>query len=108
MRTLLNPQQTRLFDPFDSVLSPKSRQRLLDSWPGVFRHVLLQRMPADAFVYFDPTQGRPSKELYGMAGLIFLAEYFNWTKEQAVDAYCLHMDVHYALNLEPVAYCRFQ
>jgi len=104
MRNLVNPQQTRLFDPFDSVLTPKSRQRLLDSWPGVFRHVLLELMPADALAeHFDPTQGRPSKELYSIAGLIFLAEYFNWTQEQAVDAYCFHMDVHYALNLEPVA-----
>jgi hypothetical protein len=104
MRTLVNPQQTRLFDPFNSVLTPKALQRLLDSWPGVFRYVLLELMPAGALAkHFDPAMGRPSKELYSMAGLIFLAEYFNWTKDQAVNAYCFHMDVHYALNLEPVA-----
>lgn len=104
MRTLVNPQQTRLFDPFDGVLTPRSRQHLLDSWPGVFRHVLLDLMPADALAeHFDPTMGRPSKELYSMAGLIFLAEYFNWTKDETLDAYCFHMGVHYALNLEPVA-----
>jgi hypothetical protein len=104
MRTLVNPQQTRLFDPFDGVLTPKARRRLLDGWPGAFRHVLLELMPADALAeHFDPTMGRPSKELYSMAGLIFLAEYFNWTKDEALDAYCFHMDVHYALNLEPVA-----
>ena len=61
-------------------------------------------MPADALAeHFDPTMGRPSKELYSMAGLIFLAEYFNWTQDETLDAYCFHMDVHYALNLEPVA-----
>ncbi len=38
-----------------------------------------------------------------MAGLIFLKECFHWTKDEAVNAYCFHMDVHYALNLEPVA-----
>lgn len=104
MRTLVNPQQTRLFDPFDGVLTPKARQRLLDSWPGVFRHVLLELMPADALAeHFDPTMGRPSKELYSMAGLIFLAEYFNWTKDETLEAYCFHRGVHYALNLEPVA-----
>jgi hypothetical protein len=104
MRTLINPQQTRLFDPFDSVLTPKARQRLLDSWPGVFRYVLLELMPAGTLAeHFDPVMGRPSKELYSMAGLIFLAEYFNWTKDEALNAYCFHMDVHYALNLEPVA-----
>jgi hypothetical protein len=104
MRTLVNPQQTRMFDPFDGVLTPKARQHLLDSWPGAFRHVLLELMPADALAeHFDPTMGRPSKELYSMAGLIFLAEYFNWTKDEALEAYCFHMGVHYALNLEPVA-----
>jgi len=104
MRTLVNPQQTRMFDSFDGVLSPKARRRLIDSWPGVFRHVLLERMPADALArHFAPTMGRPSKELYSMAGLIFLAEYFNWTREETLNAYCFHLDVHYALNREPVA-----
>jgi hypothetical protein len=104
MRTLINPQQTRLFDPFNGVLTPKARQRLLDSWPGVFRYVLLELMPAGTLAeHFDPVMGRPSKELYSMSGLIFLAEYFDWTKDEALNAYCFHMDVHYALNLEPVA-----
>lgn len=104
MRKLVDPQQTRLFDPFDSVLTEQTRRRLLNDWPGVFRHVLLELMPADALAeHFDPTMGRPSKELYSMAGLIFLKECFDWTKAQAVDAYCFHMNVHYALNLEPVA-----
>lgn len=34
MRNLVNPQQIRLFDPFDSVLTPQARRRLLDRWPG--------------------------------------------------------------------------
>ena len=91
MRTVINPQQARLFDPFNNVLTPKARQRLLDSWPGVFRHVLLELMPAGALAeHFDPAMGRPSKELYSMAGLIFLAEYFNGTKDEALDAYRGH------------------
>ena len=104
MRTLINPQQTRLFDPFDSVLTPQTRKHLLAGWPGVFRHVLLELMPAGALAeHFDPVMGRPSKELYAMAGLIFLKECFHWTKDEALDAYRFHMNVHYALNLEPVA-----
>jgi len=104
MRTLVDPRQTRLFDPFDSVLTDQTRTHLLESWPGVFRHVLLELMPAEALAkHFDPAMGRPSKELYSMAGLIFLQECFDWTKDQAVNAYRYHMDVHYALNLEPVA-----
>ena len=60
MRTLVNPGQTRLFDPFDSVFTPKARQHLLDSWPGVFRHVLLELMPAGALAeHFDATTDVP-------------------------------------------------
>jgi hypothetical protein len=93
-----------MFDPFDSVLTPQTRKHLLDGWPGVFRHVLLELMPARALAkHFDPAMGRPSKELYSMAGLIFLKECFDWINEEALNAYRYHMDVHYALNLEPVA-----
>ncbi len=58
MRKLIDPRQTRLFDSFDSVLTPQTRRRLLNDWPGVFRHVLLERMPADALAdHFDPALG---------------------------------------------------
>ncbi|MDD5458721.1 MAG: hypothetical protein PHF37_04965 [Phycisphaerae bacterium] len=63
----------KLVDPFDSVLAPQTRKHLLDSWPEVFRHVLLEKMPVGALSeHFDPVMGRPSKELYSMVGLIFL------------------------------------
>jgi len=105
MHTIVNPQQTQLFDPFDSVLTEKTRKRLLDGWPGVFRHVILELMPVDAVSgHFDPTMGRPTKELYSMAGLLLIQEFRNWTKSDALEAYRFHMDVHYALNLEPVTH----
>jgi len=105
MHNIVNPQQTRLFDPFDNVLTEKTRRRLLKNWPGVFRHVILELMPVDAISgHFDPILGRPTKELYSMAGLILLMEFMDWTKDQALDAYSFNMDVHYALNLEPVAH----
>ena len=105
MHKIVNPQQTRLFDPFDRVLTEKTRKRLLDNWPGVFRHIILELMPIDAVSgHFDPTMGRPTKELYSMAGLLLIQEFMNWTKEQALDAYSFSMNVHYALNLEPVTH----
>jgi hypothetical protein len=105
MHKIVNPQQTRLFDPFDSVLTEKTRKRLLDGWPGVFRHIILELMPVDAVSgYFDPTMGRPTKELYSMAGLLLLMEFMDWTKQEALDAYSFRMDIHYALNLEPVTH----
>ncbi len=105
MHKIVNPQQTRLFDPFDHVLTEKTRKRLLDSWPGVFRHVILELMPVDAISgHFAPAMGRPTKELYSIAGLLLIQEFMDWTKEQSLDAYRFHMNVHYALNLEPVTH----
>jgi len=104
MKTVNSPQETRLFDSYDPVLNERARQCLLDDWPGVFRHVILELMPVDELgSHLHPTMGRPSKELYSMAGLILLMEMKNWTKKEAVFQYCFNMAVHYALNLEPVA-----
>jgi len=59
MHKIVNPQQIRLFDPFDSVLTEKTRKRLLDCWPGVFRHVILELMPVDTVSgHFEPMMGR--------------------------------------------------
>ncbi len=50
MKKIVNPKQIQLFDPFDSVLTPKTRKRLLDGWPGVFRHIILDLMPDELLV----------------------------------------------------------
>ena len=105
MKKIVNPKQIQLFDPFDSVLTPKTRKRLLDGWPGVFRHIILELMPVDAVSeHFDPAMGRPTKELYSIAGLLLIQEFMDWTKDEALDAYSFNMNVHYALNLEPVTH----
>jgi hypothetical protein len=104
MRRIVNPQQTRLFDSFNPVLTDQTQRLLLDDWPGVFRHVILELMPAEQLgSHLHATMGRPSKELYSMAGLLMLMELMDWTKQEAMYEYCFNMAVHYALNLEPVA-----
>lgn len=105
MQRIVNPKQTRLFDPFDSVLTERTRKRLLDGWAGVFRHVILELMPVETISgHFDPAMGRPTKELYSMAGLLLIREFMDWTRQEALDAYSFRMDIHYALNLEPVTH----
>lgn len=105
MKRIVDPQQSRLFDPFDPVLTDKTRLRLLNGWPGVVRHVILELMPVHTLGgHYSANMGRPTKELYSMAGLIFLMEFLNWKKDEALTAYSFHMDVHYALNLEPVTH----
>ena len=105
MHNIVNPQQTRLFNQFDRVLTEKTRKRLLNGWPGIFRHVILELLPVEAVSeHFDPAMGRPTKELYSIAGLLLIQEFMDWTKDQALDAYTFNMNVHYALNLEPVTH----
>jgi hypothetical protein len=105
MQRIVNPRQTCLFDPYDSVLTETTRRRLLDGWPGVFRHVILELMPVEVLRgHFSPQMGRPTQELYSMAGLVLLMEFLDWTKPEALDAYRFHLEVQYALNLEPVAH----
>ena len=104
MINITNPQQTRLFDSFANVLTEKTRKRLLDGWQGVFRHIILELMPVDIIGgQFHPTMGRPTKELYSIAGLLLIKEFKDWTKDEALEAYQLDMNIHYALNLEPIA-----
>lgn len=105
MRHSINPRQTRLFDAFDPVLTDKNRKRLLNDWPGVFREVILELLPVDALAgHYHPTMGRPTKELYSMAGLLLIKEFQNWKKDAVLGAYSFDMRVHYALNLEPVTH----
>jgi len=105
MHKIVDPKQTRLFDPYDNVLTEKTRKRLLDGWAGVFRHIILELMPVETISgHFDPVMGRPSKELYSMAGLLLIKEFMDWTKQDALDAYSFRMDIHYALNLEPITH----
>ncbi len=102
MQRIVNPRQGRLFDPYQPALTAANQQWLEENWPGVFRHVILELLPVETLrQHFHPVRGRPTQELYSMAGLILLMECMNWTKEQAVQAYRFHTEVHYALNLEP-------
>jgi hypothetical protein len=102
MRYSVNPQQGRLFDPFDGLIPPLGLDRIHQGWQGLFRATLLELMPAQQLgQHFSPNLGRPTKELYSVAGLLFLQEFQNWTIPEAVEAYLFRTDLQFALNLEP-------
>jgi hypothetical protein len=102
MRYSVDPRQGRLFDPFDGIIPPLGRKRIDQGWQSLFRRSLLQLMPVrELGQHFDPHFGRPTKELYSVAGLLFLQEMNNWTNAESVDAYMFRTDVQFALNLEP-------
>ena len=97
----INPRQQQLFDPFERIFSPLAYKTIKDGWQGLFRHVILELMPAQALAgEFHPKIGRPTKELYSMAGLIFMSEFLDWKVERAAEAYMFRSDVSYALNLK--------
>jgi Transposase DDE domain len=99
-----DPRQNRLFDPFQGIIPPAGQRIISSGWQGVFRHVLLEVMPVGELArHFSHELGAPTKELYSMAGLVFLADFFGWTAQEAAEAYIFRSDVQYALNLEPGA-----
>lgn len=102
MRHIKDPRQKQLFDPFERLLSPLARKTIEQGWQGLFRAAILELLPAEIISgEFDPDKGRPTKELYSMAGLLLISEFMDWTVEQASSAYMYRLDVWYALNLEP-------
>ena len=102
MRYLEDPRQSELFDVFADILAPVAYRRLTSGWQHVFRQAILKLMPAGKLAeHFDSQMGRPTKELYSMAGLLFIMEFRNWTHEEAADAYMFNIDAQYALNLQP-------
>jgi hypothetical protein len=99
---IVDPRQNRLFDPFEGVIPPAGQRIIAEGWQGVFRHALLEVMPVGELAEnFSRQLGAPTKELYSMAGLVFLADFFGWTAQEAAEAYIFRSDVQYALNLEP-------
>ena len=102
MRQVVEPRQKMMFDPFDGVISPAGWTRISNGWQGVFREVVLELLPVDQLArHFHRWHGRPSTELYAMAGLVLIKEFQNWTVPEAVDAVLFRADVQYALNLQP-------
>lgn len=102
MRHAVNPLQPRLFDPFQQIIPPLGLKYLANGWQSIFRALLLELMPVDKLGdKLHPILGRPSKELYSVAGLLFLQELKGWTNDDAVHAYLFHTDVQFALNLNP-------
>jgi Transposase DDE domain len=104
MRNVDDPRQKRLFDPFEGLFSPLALRILQKGWQEVFRLVILELLPvAELSEHFHPSLGAPTKELYSMAGLVFLADFHGWTSQEAAEAYMFHTDIQYALNREPGA-----
>ena len=94
-----NPNQLNIFDPWD-FLTPKRRNLLDNSWPGLFREHILPSIPVHKVAkYFNETYGRPTKELYAMIGALVLQQTLDLTDEETVRQYSFDTQWHYALNI---------
>jgi len=102
MKTIRDPDQQRLFNPFEGVIGSTGWKQIEQGWQGLLRHVVLKKLPA-ARLGDDLSEelGRPSKELYAMCGLLLIREFQDWTVPQTHEAILFRSDVQYALNLEP-------
>jgi hypothetical protein len=102
MRHASDPRQKPLFDMAESMFSPAAIRYMLGDWPGLFREQILHLMPVVKLAgNFHPTLDCRTKELYSMAGAIFLKEFFNLTIEETIRRYLTDGAWHFALNLVP-------
>lgn len=108
MKTIKEPEdklQPQLLHDRDlawwaTQLAPNALRALERDWQGVFRRSILKLLPAKQIgTHFNSEAGRPSKELYSIAGLLFMAEFKNWTGEETAQAYSFDAGVQYALNM---------
>jgi hypothetical protein len=99
MFNVKNHKQAYLFDPWPH-LGPKRRTALSTSWAGLFQKHILPSLPVDALrSHYHEYNGRPSKELYSMMGLMILQQMFDLTDDEAVAQFCFNIQWHYALNI---------
>jgi hypothetical protein len=92
-------KQQQLFDPWGHI-SPKRRQRLDDSWPGLFREHILPQLPVREFApFFNPRFGRPTKDISTVMGLLILQQTLDLDDEETVDQLAYNMQFHFALDI---------
>ncbi len=92
-------KQQQLFDPWGH-LSPKRRQMLEHSWPGVFQKFILPELPvSELSPFFNSGFGRPTKDLYMVLGVLVLKEMLDLTDYEAIDQLAFNIQWHYALNI---------
>jgi hypothetical protein len=96
---LKDHKQRELFDPW-RFLSPKRRQLLDRSWPGLFKNEILPDLPVGQLAsFFHNDFGRPTKELYAVLGILVFQQAFDLTDEETCDQFAYNIQWHYALNI---------
>ena len=94
-----NHKQGYIFDPWGH-LGPKRRKLLDSSWSGLFQQEILPILPVETLrSHYHEWNGRPTKELHSMIGMMLLQQMHDLTDEQAIEQFCFNIQWHYALNI---------
>jgi hypothetical protein len=94
-----NHKQLQIFDPWDSL--GEKRRKLMDtSWAGIFQKEVLPILPVrELFPHFNPSFGRPTKELYTVIGALLFQQAFDLTDQETIEQLSFNIQWHYALNI---------
>jgi len=88
-----------MFDPLD-FLGPKRRKLIDGSWAKLFREEILPALPVHILTeHYHAVNGRPSKELHAMLGLMILQQMHDLADEEAIEQFAFNIQWHYALNI---------
>lgn len=94
-----NHKQLDMFDSW-AYLGEKRRRELDKTWSGLFRSKILQTLPVEKLrKHYHANNGRPTKELYSMLGLMILQQMHDLTDEQTVEQFSFNIKWHYALDI---------
>ena len=103
MIRIKDPREVELFDRFAELLGPSAYRRMKEGRQGGFRECILYLL-SDTVEKFSARRSRltgpETKELFSMAGLMAVKEYFKWTNEAAIDRYNVDLAIQYALNID--------
>jgi hypothetical protein len=94
-----NHKQLNICDPW-AHLGPKRRKVLEGSWAGLFQKKILPGLPVESLrKHYHDWNGRPTKELHSIIGLMILQQMHDLTDDQAVEQFCFNIQWHFALNI---------
>lgn len=84
------------------ALPDKQRQRLDNSWAGVFRRQCFSRIKEEPFAVLYDTAGpsRPNTPVNVLVGLDILKAGFGWSDEELYDHFLFDLQVRYALGYD--------
>lgn len=103
MIRIKDPREVELFDRFAELLGPSAYRWMKEGWQGCFRECILFLLSGTVEKFsrrLSLLTGPETKELFSMAGLMSVKEYFKWTNEDAIDHYNADLLLQYALNID--------